>query len=244
MKKTLIIAEAGVNHNGQIEMAKRLIDVAAEAKVDAVKFQTAIPKLVVSAKASKADYQKRLTGEGSQLDMITKIHFKLDVYKDLKLYSEKKGVQFLSSPFDHVSIDFLDELGIPIFKIPSGELTNKPYLIHVAKLKKPLILSTGMAELSEIERAVNLLYAEGVKKENLSILHCNTEYPTPMADVNLNAMSTLRSHFGIEVGYSDHTEGIEVPIAAVAMGATIIEKHFTLDKSLICLLYTSDAADE
>ena len=232
MNKTLIIAEAGVNHNGEIGMAKELIDIASEAKADIVKFQTAIPELVVSSNAGKAEYQKRQTGEGSQLDMIRKIHFELDVYKELRDYCIKRKIRFLSSPFDHISIDFLNDLGMDIFKIPSGEITNKPYLEHIARIGKSVILSTGMSEIFEIERAIKVLENGGVSKRDLTILHCNTEYPTPLEDVNLNAMATLAEKFGINVGYSDHTLGIEVPIAAVAMGATVIEKHFTLDKSL------------
>jgi len=233
MNKVLIIAEAGVNHNGDIELAKQLIDIAVEAKVDIVKFQTAIPELVVSKNATKAEYQKKETGEGSQLDMIRKIHFELDVYIELQKYCEDKNIQFLSSPFDHISIDFLDKMGMEIFKVPSGEITNKPYLEHIGKLNKPVIISTGMCELYEIERAIDTLLSVGVKKSDLTILHCNTEYPTPMVDVNLKAMNALGEKFGVKVGYSDHTIGIEVPIAAVALGATVVEKHFTIDKKMI-----------
>jgi N,N'-diacetyllegionaminate synthase len=232
MNRTLIIAEAGVNHNGDIILAKRLIDVAVAAKVDIVKFQTAIPELVVSVKAEKAEYQKKETGEGSQLEMIRKIHFPLEVYKELQQYCNDNGIHFLSTPFDHVSINFLKSLGMKIFKIPSGEITNKPYLRAVGKVAEEVILSTGMSTLEEIGEAIEVLYSVGVKKDDLTVLHCNTDYPTAMEDVNLTAMNDIKDKFDVRVGYSDHTLGIEVPIAAVSLGATVIEKHFTLDRTM------------
>lgn len=233
MRKVLIIAEAGVNHNGDITLAKKLIDVAAEAKVDYVKFQTFIPEKLVSKYSEKADYQKRSTDASeSQLEMIKKLALNKAQHIELINYARTKNISFLSTAFDLESIDLLVELGIEIGKVPSGEITNLPYLIKVAKSFKKIILSTGMCTMCEISEALVVLVNAGVKKENITILHCNTEYPTPMQDVNLLAMQTIRNEFGIEVGYSDHTLGIEVPIAAVAMKATVIEKHFTLDKNL------------
>ena len=233
MQKVLIIAEAGVNHNGSIDLAKKMIDAAADAGADVVKFQTAVPELVISKNAPKAEYQLKTTDTAeSQLEMAKKIHLPLSAYKELKEYSEKRKIKFLSTPFDLKSIEVLNELGIDCFKIPSGEITNLPYLQKIGRLHKTVILSTGMSELKEIETALNILYKEGTKKENISVLHCNTEYPTPFSDVNLKAMLTIKDKFNINVGYSDHTLGIEVSIAAVALGATIIEKHFTLDKTM------------
>lgn len=233
MKKVFIIAEAGVNHNGNYETALKLIDVAKEAGADAVKFQTAVPELVMTTNAAKADYQKKLTDSNeTQLDMIKKIHLPLSDYKKLKIYCEEKQIMFLSTPFDHVSIEELTKLDLEYFKIPSGEITNLPYLRHIAQVAKQIILSTGMSTLEEVENAVNILYENGITKNNLTLLHVTTEYPTPMEDVNLLAMLTMRDKFNVSVGYSDHTIGIEVPIAAVAMGATVIEKHFTLDKMM------------
>ena len=232
--KTLIIAEAGVNHNGNIETAFKLIDAAKNAGVDAVKFQTFKAAKIVSRYAPKADYQKETTGsEESQLDMIRKLELSPEDHLKLIAYCAEKKIQFLSTPFDLDSINLLDSLNIPLFKIPSGEITNLPYLRKIASLHKPLIMSTGMANLSEIEQALIVLTDHGLNQDNITILHCNTEYPTPMDDVNLRAMLTIKSAFpGIKVGYSDHTLGIEVPIAAVALGAMIIEKHFTLDRNL------------
>ncbi len=228
-----IIAEAGVNHNGSIELAKRLIDVAAEAGADAVKFQTFKAQNLVSKKASKAAYQKETTdAKESQYEMIKKLELDVGAHHELMAYCKSKNILFLSTPFDHESIKLLDDLGLEIFKIPSGEITNLPYLRDIAKLNKKVILSTGMADIGEIEDALNVLMQEGTKKENIRVLHANTMYPTPMQDVNLRAMQTIGTAFDIEYGYSDHTLGIEVPIAAVAMGATVIEKHFTLDKSM------------
>ena len=232
--KTFIIAEAGVNHNGSLELAKKMIDVAVEAGADAVKFQTFNAEKVVSRYAPKAEYQKKTTTSGeSQLEMIKKLELNVADHHVLIDYCKKKNIQFLSTPFDLESIDLLCDLGRETFKIPSGEITNLPYLRKIGALKKEIILSTGMADLGEIEDALDALTGAGTKLKDITVLHCNTEYPTPMQDVNLKAMQTIKSAFpGIHIGYSDHTEGIEVPIAAVAMGATIIEKHFTLDKSL------------
>lgn len=228
MKRVFIIAEAGVNHNGSLELAKNLVDAAFEAKCDAVKFQTFKAENVVSKNAQKAEYQKETTGqEETQLEMVKKLELSFDSFKELNEYCKNKGILFLSTPFDLESIDFLASLEIPIFKIPSGEITNLPYLRKINSLKKKIILSTGMSTLYEIQEALKVL-----KDCNVTLLHANTQYPTPMNDVNLNAMNTLKEKFGLEVGYSDHTLGIEVPIAAIAMGASVIEKHFTLDKNL------------
>jgi N,N'-diacetyllegionaminate synthase len=231
--KVLIIAEAGVNHNGNYDLAIKLIDEAKKAGADIVKFQTAVPELVMSKFAEKADYQKVSTGEGeSQLAMAKKIHLPLDAYKSLQKYCNEVGIEFLSTPFDMVSIDVLIELNQRIFKIPSGEITNLPYLRKIGSLGTEIIISTGMANLQEIEDAIKVLIDAGTKKDQITVLHCNTEYPTPMHDVNLRAMNTIQEKLGVKVGYSDHTKGIEVPIAAVALGATVIEKHFTLDKNM------------
>lgn len=224
--KVLIIAEAGVNHNGDINIAYKMIDAARDAGVDVIKFQTANPELVISRYAQKAEYQKEATGnDESQLEMIKRLHFKFNEYFSILDYCKKAGITFLSSPFDIDSIHFLNDLQ-EIWKIPSGEITNLPYLLEIAKTGKSVIMSTGMCEMDEIETAIRVLRENGTKE--IKLLHCNTEYPTPFDDVNLKAMQTMRDAFGLEVGYSDHTKGIEVPIAAVAMGATIIEKHFTL----------------
>lgn len=234
MKKVLIIAEAGVNHNGDYNLAKKMVDVAFESGADIVKFQTAIPELVMSATAPKAEYQNKTTGAAdSQLEMSKKIHLPLEDYPKLMQYCEKTvGIKFLSTPFDHVSMDFLNDMGMDIFKIPSGEITNLPYLEKVAKYRKQTIISTGMATLGEIEFALSVLMKNGISREMITVLHCNTDYPSPFEDVNLNAMLTIRNAFNVKVGYSDHTPGIEVPIAAVAIGAEVIEKHFTLDKTM------------
>lgn len=233
MKKVFIIAEAGVNHNGDINLAYKLIDEAKRAGADAVKFQTAIPEEVMTTSAEKANYQKELTGEKeSQLEMAKKIHLPLSAYKKLYDYCNKKEILFLSTPFDLKSIDILEELNTTIYKIPSGEITNLPYLRKIARLKKPVILSTGMSNVGEIEFALNVLVSNGISKESITILHCNTQYPTPFEDVNLKAMLTIANAFNVKVGYSDHTKGIQVPIAAVALGAEVIEKHFTLDNKM------------
>lgn len=232
-KKVIIIAEAGVNHNGSYELAIKMVDEAKRAGADYVKFQTAKPELVISTFAPKAEYQKETTGAAeSQLEMCKAIHLPLTDYKPLKEYCDKVGIGFMSTPFDLVSIDVLEPLDMDYYKIPSGEITNLPYLRKIASKHRPVILSTGMCEVEEVEAALQVLELGGVKRSDIIVLHCNTEYPTPMADVNLRAMDDLRRSLGVEVGYSDHTKGIEVPIAAVALGATVIEKHFTLDKTM------------
>lgn len=232
-KKVIIIAEAGVNHNGSYELAIKMVDEAKRAGADYVKFQTAKPELVISTFAPKAEYQKVTTGAAeSQLEMCKAIHLPLTDYKPLKEYCDKVGIGFMSTPFDLVSIDVLEPLDMDYYKIPSGEITNLPYLRKIASKHRPVILSTGMCEVEEVEAALQVLEQGGVKRSDVIVLHCNTEYPTPMADVNLRAMDDLRRSLGVEVGYSDHTKGIEVPIAAVALGATVIEKHFTLDKTM------------
>ena len=228
-----VIAEAGVNHNGSIDLAKKLIDVASKAGADAVKFQTFKTENLVVKKADKAAYQKDTTDAGeSQFDMIKKLELDLDTHKELIGYSKQKKIMFMSTPFDLESVDMLDELGLSIFKIPSGEITNLPYLRKIGALNKKIVLSTGMANMVEVGEALDILIDYGTKKENITILHANTMYPTPMEDVNLNAMLSIKKEYGVEVGYSDHTLGIEVDIAAVAMGAKVIEKHFTLDKTM------------
>lgn len=233
MKRVIIIAEAGVNHNGDYQRAVDMVYAAKEAGADYVKFQTAVPELVISSVAPKAEYQKETTGNNeSQLEMCRKIHLKLDDYLPLSELCREVGIGFMSTPFDLVSIDCLAPLGMDFWKIPSGEITNLPYLRKIAAKGGKVILSTGMSELPEIEAAMNVIEAGGIQRSDISLLHCNTQYPTPMRDVNLRAMEQLRSLHPGMVGYSDHTTGIEVPVAAVAMGAEIIEKHFTLDKSL------------
>lgn len=232
-ERTFIIAEAGVNHNGRIDLAKKMIDVAVRAGADAIKFQTFTPEGIVSQKAPKAEYQKKTTDrEESQLAMLKKLALDTDAHKVLVSYCRKKGITFLSTPFDLESIDFLNDLGLEIFKIPSGEITNFPYLRKIGGLKKRIIMSTGMADIKEISRAIKILIAAGTRKRNITLLHCNTAYPTPFKDVNLLAMITIRNTFNVRVGYSDHTMGIEMPVAAVALGAEVIEKHFTLDRGM------------
>jgi len=225
-----IIAEAGVNHNGSFDIACKLVDAAKKAGVDCVKFQTFKSENLVSRNASKADYQKATTGDSSQQDMLRQLELSYDEFIKLKEYCDKVGVRFLSTPFDFESIDFLNTIDMPFWKIPSGEVTNLPYLMALAKTGKPIVMSTGMCEMDEIEAAIKVLKENGASE--IKLLHCNTEYPTPFEDVNLKAMDTMRERFGVEVGYSDHTKGIEVTIAAVALGATIIEKHFTLDRNM------------
>ena len=234
MSKVLIIAEAGVNHNGDINIAKKLIDAAAEAKVDFVKFQTFKAKTIVSPFAKKAEYQSKNTGDSSQsqYEMLKKLELSENDHVELIAYCELKNVQFLSSAFDVDGVSYLNNQGLNIFKIPSGEITNFPYLRAIAQTKKPIILSTGMCDIEDIASAINVLLKFGAHKEDLTILHCNTEYPTPMQDVNLHAMNSIKEQFGVQIGYSDHTLGVEVPIAAVALGARVIEKHFTLDNTL------------
>ncbi len=232
-KKVIIIAEAGVNHNGSYDLAVRMVDEAKRAGADYVKFQTAKPELVISTFAPKAAYQKETTGEAeSQLEMCKAIHLPLTDYRPLKDYCDKVGIGFMSTPFDLVSIDVLEPLDMDYYKIPSGEITNLPYLRKIASKHRPVIMSTGMCEMQEIEEAIRVLERGGVDRQHITILHCNTEYPTPMRDVNLRAMQTIGKQLCVAVGYSDHTRGIEVPIAAVALGATVIEKHFTLDKTM------------
>ena len=225
-----IIAEAGVNHNGSIDLAKKLIDVASASGADAVKFQTFKADNLATKKAQKAIYQKENTDkEESQFDMLKKLELDIEAHKELISYCSNKKIIFLSSPFDHESIELLNDLGLEILKIPSGEITNLPYLRHIGKLNKRIILSTGMSNIDEVKSALNILINSGTKKSNITVLHANTEYPTPMEDVNLRAMLTIGKELDIKIGYSDHTLGIEVDIAAVAMGASCIEKHFTLD---------------
>lgn len=225
-----IIAEAGVNHNGSFELACKMVDAAKDAGVDCIKFQTFKSKNLVSQHAQKADYQKKTTGSDSQLSMLQKLELSYDEFVALKDYCNQVGICFLSTPFDFESIDFLNSIDLPFWKVPSGEVNNYPYLVALAKTGKPVVMSTGMCEMNEISEAIDVLRANGTK--DITLLHCNTEYPTPFSDVNLLAMETLRTSFGLPVGYSDHTKGIEVPIAAVAMGATVIEKHFTLDRNM------------
>lgn len=231
--KVLIIAEAGVNHNGDITLAKKLIDAAVDAKVDIVKFQTFIAENVISKHAQKAEYQKESTGGNeSQLEMVKKLQLSFNDFIELKNYCEIKKIVFLSTPFDLESVDFLKTLNMGLWKIPSGEITNLPYLKKIGAYNEKVIFSTGMSTLGDIENAIDVLVKAGTEKNNITVLHCNTEYPTPMKDVNLKAMLTIKNAFKINIGYSDHTLGIEVSTAAVALGATVIEKHFTLDKNM------------
>ena len=231
--KTLVIAEAGVNHNGDIEMARRLVEVAAQSGADFVKFQTFKAEKLVTHKAAKAFYQVQLGAEGeSQFDMLHRLELSFEMHVALIEHCKVHGIRFLSTGFDIESVNLLASLDIPLFKIPSGEITNLPYLQHIGGKRKPIILSTGMANMDEIAAALAVLETAGTPREQITVLHCNTEYPTPMRDVNLLAMQSIREAFGVQVGYSDHTRGIEVPIAAVALGATVIEKHFTLDRNL------------
>lgn len=233
MKKTLIIAEAGVNHNGRLDLAKKMIEVAADCGADFVKFQSFVAQNCVSIKAKKAKYQLENTGNNeSQLEMIKKLELDKKAHRELITHARKCKIGFLSTPFDLDSIKLLDELKLELFKIPSGEITNLPYLKAIARLNKKIILSTGMANLGEIEAALNILCKYGSKRSNITLLHCNTEYPTPFEDVNLKAMQSLKEAFKLDVGYSDHTLGIHISLAAVALGAKVIEKHFTLDKTL------------
>lgn len=231
--RVFIIAEAGVNHNGSIDKAKKLVDAASSAGADAIKFQSFKADNLATKNAQKAMYQKETTNiEESQFDMLKKLELSTEMHKELISYCKNKKIIFLSSPFDHESIELLKDLGLEIFKIPSGEITNLPYLRHIGKLDKKIILSTGMSNIDEVKNALDILINSGTKKENITVLHANTEYPTLMEDVNLRAMKTIGNELDIKFGYSDHTLGIEVGIAAVAMGAKCIEKHFTLDCSL------------
>ena len=234
MKHTIIIAEAGVNHNGSIELAKQLVDKAVEAGVDYIKFQTFKASKLVTKTAKQAEYQQKNIGkEGdSQYQMLKKLELSPAEHEVLIDYCQQKGIKFFSTAFDFDSIEYLHSLNLGLWKIPSGEVTNYPFLKRVAAYNEPTILSTGMCDMEDVRAAVEALYINGLSKENLILLHCNTEYPTPFEDVNLKAMNALRKEFGVEVGYSDHTKGIEVPIAAVALGATVIEKHFTLDRNM------------
>jgi N,N'-diacetyllegionaminate synthase len=226
-----VIAEAGINHNGDPELARRLVDVAVEARADAVKFQTFVAELVTTPAAPKAAYQAEATGAGeSQLEMIRKFELPFTAFRELSAYCQRRGILFLSTPFDHDSANFLDELGVPAFKVPSGEVTNHPFLAYVAHKGKPMILSTGMATLAEVDEAVGVIRRAG--EPPLALLQCVSNYPAAPADVNLRAMHTLQTAFGVPVGYSDHTPGAAVALAAVALGACVIEKHFTLDKGL------------
>lgn len=232
--KVLIIAEAGVNHNGSLEIAKRLVDEASSAGVDIIKFQTFKAEKLVSKAAKQAEYQKKNIGKGeeTQYAMLKKLELSNEQHEELIAYCKSKNIRFFSTAFDMDSIDYLHSLNLGLWKIPSGEITNYPYLKKIASYKESVILSTGMCELTDIENAINVLVGNGVSKNMITVLHCNTEYPTPMKDVNLKAMLEIKKKFGVKVGYSDHTEGIEVPIAAVALGATVIEKHFTLKKNM------------
>ena len=231
--RSIIIAEAGVNHNGSLSLAKRLIDVASEARADYVKFQTFKAGSVVTETADKAEYQKDSTGEKeSQYDMLKKLELSFEDHKKLISYCNKKNIRFLSTAFDLDGLSLLEKINIPLIKIPSGEITSFPYLQKIGEMGKPIIMSTGMSSLNEISNSIDVLINSGAKKENITILHCNTEYPTPMEDVNLSAMITIRDELGVSVGYSDHSLGIEVPIAAAALGAKVIEKHITIDKNL------------
>ena len=231
MNKVFIIAEAGVNHNGDINIAKKLVDAAVESGADAIKFQTFKAEDLVCKNAKKAEYQKQFTEKSeSQLEMLKKLELDIRMHRILMNYCNEKGIMFLSTPFDLKSIELLEELNLEVYKIPSGEITNYPYLKKIAGLRKKIIMSTGMSYLTEVKDAIDVLKQNGAK--DLTILHCNTEYPTPIEDVNLNAMITIKNELSVNVGYSDHTVGIDVPIAAVAMGAEVIEKHFTLDKDM------------
>lgn len=234
MKKTLIIAEAGVNHNGSITMAKKMIDVAADAGVDYVKFQTFKASNLVTKFATRADYQQQNMEDNDNLQytMLKQLELLPEQHIELIEYCKVKGINFFSTAFDFDSVDFLASLHLGLWKIPSGEITNYPYLRKIAHYHEPVILSTGMCEFSDIERALHVLLQFGVEKEQITVLHCNTEYPTPFRDVNLKAMLEIGERFGVKIGYSDHTQGIEVSIAAVALGATVIEKHFTLDRNM------------
>ena len=231
---TLIIAEAGVNHNGSIELAKKLVEKATDAGVDYIKFQTFKASKLVTKAAKQAEYQQKNIGkeDDRQYQMLKKLELSSEEHDILIDYCKELGIKFFSTAFDFDSIDYLHSLSLGLWKIPSGEVTNYPFLKRIAAFNEPTILSTGMCDMEDVKAAVEALYKNGLSKENLILLHCNTEYPTPFEDVNLKAMDALRKEFGVEVGYSDHTKGIEVPIAAVALGATVIEKHFTLDHNM------------
>lgn len=233
MERTIIIAEAGVNHNGSFQMAKKMVDAAKSCGVDYIKFQTFRAEKISNRFAAQAEYQRNnLKKESTQLEMLRQLELKQSDFRSLYDYCSEIGIKFLSTPFDLESIDFLADFGMDYMKVPSGEITNLPYLRKIAKTGIPVIMSTGMCTMLEIEEAIDVLYINGLTTDRITLLHCNTEYPTPMQDVNLRAMETLHSAFGTRVGYSDHTKGIEVPVAAVALGASVIEKHFTLDRTL------------
>ncbi|WP_281171909.1 N-acetylneuraminate synthase [Algoriphagus terrigena] len=233
INRVLIIAEAGVNHNGDIEQAKKLIDAAAESGSDYVKFQTFKASKLVTKSAGRADYQNSNTGNtDSQYEMLKKLELSEDAHLELISYCKSKSIKFLSTGFDLDSLGFLYNIGIDLFKIPSGEITNLPYLRKIASFNKPVVMSTGMASMGEVQEAFEVLLDGGIAKSDITVVHCNTEYPTPMEDVNLRAMNDIGRKLNVKIGYSDHTLGIEVPIAAVALGATVIEKHFTLDRNL------------
>ena len=232
-KHVFIIAEAGVNHNGDLRLAKKLVEAAATAGADAVKFQTFKAEAIVAASAPKANYQKDTTPAAeSQYDMLKRLELGHDDFLAIKAHCAKKNILFMSTPFDLDSIDMLASMGLDIFKIPSGEITNLPYLRQIGRLKKELILSTGMSTLDEIAGALNVLIEAGTTEKQITVLHCTTDYPTPFRDVNLRVLETLRATFNLRIGYSDHTLGTEVAVAAAALGATVIEKHFTLDKTM------------
>lgn len=228
--RCFIIAEAGVNHNGDINIAKKLVDKAKEAGVDAIKFQTFRAENLVTKEAPKAEYQKETTGDGSQFEMLKKLALSLEDHIILKKYCEEKGIMFISTPFDYESVDLLEKTGVSLYKVSSGDLTNLPLLSYIANKNKPIILSTGMANLGEVEEAVETISKAG--NDRIILLHCTSNYPTAYEDVNLRAMLTMKEAFKLPVGYSDHTIGIEIPIAAVALGAKVIEKHFTLDRNM------------
>lgn len=231
--KVFIIAEAGINHNGSVEIAKRLVDAAVRAGADAVKFQTFKAESLISKNAPKAEYQKKNTNKAeTQFEMIKRLELDKNAHRELIKYCKQKGITFLSSPFDLPSIDLLNGLGLRIFKIPSGEITNFPYLRKIGALNKKVIISTGMANLAEIKEALDILISAGTKKQDIVVLHCNTAYPAAIGDVNLKAILTIKEAFKVKVGYSDHTLGIEIPIAAVALGAQVLEKHFSLSKNM------------
>lgn len=234
MKRTLVIAEAGVNHNGSIELARRLVDAAAVAGADIVKFQTFKADRLVAATAPLAGYQQAATSDvySSQLQMLRKLELSEADHQELMARCRERGIRFLSTAFDPDSVRYLHSLGLGMWKIPSGEVTNYPYLVSIAGFNEPTYMSTGMCSMADVSAAVSTLLTNGLSASNLTLLHCNTEYPTPMSDVNLAAMSALHREFGVPVGYSDHTVGIEIPIAAAALGATVVEKHFTLDRSM------------
>jgi len=243
--RTLIIAEAGVNHNGDIRLAEKLIDVAIDAGADYVKFQTFIANEVVTPTGEQADYQSINTGvKETQLEMLSRLELTDEEFYQLSIYAKKNGIGFCSTPFDQQSVDFLHGLGVELFKVPSGEITNLPLLQKIAGCQMPVILSTGMSVLGEIESAIEVLVNYGLERNNITLLHCTTEYPAPIDEVNLKAMQTLMAAFNLRVGYSDHTMGIAVPVAAVALGACVIEKHFTIDRSMVGPDHTASLESE